>query len=305
MSAIRLARGFTGRDRIVKFSGCYHGHGDSFLIEAGSGVATLGIPGSPGIPESTARDTISLPFNDIDILEKALNDRGHEIAAVILEPIMGNMGVIPPQDGFLQDVRNLTRKHDVLLIFDEVITGFRVALGGAQERYGIMPDLTCLGKIIGGGLPVGAYGGRKEIMDQIAPDGPVYQAGTLSGNPLAMAAGYETLQALCEPGTYERLEQLAGRLADGFSENARRAGIPVTLNRVGAMMSAFFIEGEVTNAEDARRADTERFARFFAAMLDRGISIAPSQFEATFVSLAHSDEDIDRTVDAHLNALQQ
>ena len=305
MSAIRLARGFTGRDRIIKFDGCYHGHGDSFLIEAGSGVATLGIPGSPGIPESLARDTISLPFNDLDVLEKALAERGNEIAALILEPIMGNMGVIPPQDGFLQGVRDLTRKHDVLLIFDEVITGFRVAMGGAQERYGILPDLTCLGKIIGGGLPVGAYGGRKEIMDHIAPDGPVYQAGTLSGNPLAMAAGYEMLSTLRKPGTYERLEQLARRLADGLSENVRRAGIPVTLNRVGAMMSAFFIEGEVKNAEDARRADTDRFARYFAAMLDRGINIAPSQFEAAFVSLAHSEEDIDRTIEIHGEALRE
>jgi len=305
MSAIRLARGFTGRDRIVKFDGCYHGHGDSFLIEAGSGVATLGIPGSPGIPESLARDTISLSFNDLDVLEKALTERGSEIAAVILEPIMGNMGVIPPQDGFLQGVRDLTREHDVLLIFDEVITGFRVALGGAQELYGILPDLTCLGKIIGGGLPVGAYGGRKEIMDHIAPDGPVYQAGTLSGNPLAMAAGYETLSTLQKPGTYELLERLAGRLADGLSENARQVGIPVTLNRVGAMMSGFFTEREVKNAGDARGADTDRFARYFAAMLDRGINIAPSQFEAAFVSLVHSEKDIDRTVEVHREALRE
>ena len=303
MSAIRLARGVTGKDKIVKFDGCYHGHGDSFLIQAGSGVATLGIPGSPGVPEALARETISLPFNRLDVLEDVLSRRGDEIAAVISEPVMGNMGVIPPKAGFLEGVRALTREHEVLLIFDEVITGFRVALGGAQERYGVLPDLTCLGKIIGGGLPVGAYGGRKEIMDHIAPDGPVYQAGTLSGNPLAMTAGYETLCALQEPGTYEQLETMAKKLSEGFAENARKAGVRMTLNRVGSMMSGFFVEGEVWNADDARRADAERFVTYFRAMLARGINIAPSPFEAMFVSLAHSEEDIERTLDIHSEVL--
>jgi len=283
---------------------CYHGHGDSFLIQAGSGVATLGIPGSPGVPEALARETISLPFNRSDVLEDALRKRRDEIAAVILEPVMGNMGVIPPREGFLEGVRALTRDHEVLLIFDEVITGFRVALGGAQERYGILPDLTCLGKIIGGGLPVGAYGGRKELMDHIAPDGPVYQAGTLSGNPLAMTAGYEALRVLQEPGTYQRLETMAKKLSDGFAENARQAGVHMALNRVGSMMSGFFVEGEVWDADDARRADAERFVTYFWAMLERGISIAPSPFEAMFVSLAHSEEDIEHTLDVHLEVLQ-
>lgn len=304
MSAIRLARGFTGKDKIVKFDGCYHGHGDSFLIQAGSGVATLGIPGSPGVPAALARETISLPFNRLEVLEEVLRRQQDEIAAVILEPVMGNMGVIPPREGFLEGVRALTGDHEVLLIFDEVITGFRVALGGAQERYGVLPDLTCLGKIIGGGLPVGAYGGRREIMDHMAPDGPVYQAGTLSGNPLAMTAGYETLRVLQEPGTYDRLEVMAKKLSDGWVENARQAGVPMALNRVGSMMSGFFVDGDVGDADDARGADTERFTRYFWAMLGRGISIAPSPFEAMFVSLAHSEEDIGRTVDVHLDVLR-
>ena len=304
MSAIRLARGVTGKDKIVKFDGCYHGHGDSFLIQAGSGVATLGIPGSPGVPEALARETISLPFNRSDVLEDALRKRRDEIAAVILEPVMGNMGVIPPKEGFLEGVRALTRDHEVLLIFDEVITGFRVALGGAQERYGVLPDLTCLGKIIGGGLPVGAYGGRKELMDHIAPDGPVYQAGTLSGNPLAMTAGHEALCMLRKAGTYQRLETMAKKLSDGFAENARQAGVHMALNRVGSMMSGFFVEGEVWDADDARRADAERFVTYFWAMLKRGISIAPSPFEAMFVSLAHSEEDIERTLNVHSEVLQ-
>ena len=304
MSAIRLARGVTGKDKIVKFDGCYHGHADSFLIQAGSGVATLGIPGSPGVPEALARETISLPFNRLDVLEDVLHRQGGEIAGVILEPVMGNMGVIPPKEGFLEGVRALTRDHEVLLIFDEVITGFRVALGGAQERYGVLPDLTCLGKIIGGGLPVGAYGGRKELMDHIAPDGPVYQAGTLSGNPLAMTAGYEALRVLQEAGTYERLETMAKKLSDGFVENARQAGVHMALNRVGSMMSGFFMEGEVWDADDARRADAERFVTYFWAMLERGISIAPSPFEAMFVSLAHSEENIERTLNVHSEVLQ-
>ena len=304
MSAIRLARGVTGKDKVVKFEGCYHGHGDSFLIEAGSGVATLGIPGSPGVPESLARETISVPFNDLSTLARVLEERKGEVAAVILEPVMGNMGVIPPKDGFLSGLRELTQDSEVLLIFDEVITGFRVARGGAQERYGVMPDLTCLGKVIGGGLPVGAYGGSAEIMDQIAPDGSVYQAGTLSGNPLAMTAGYETLRALQEPGVYEQLEARSEQLAHGFEQNAQEVGIEATVHRVGSMMSAFFAGGEIQDADGARRSDTERFAQYFTGMVDRGISVAPSQFEAMFVSLAHSVEDIERTIQTHREVLR-
>ena len=298
MSAVRLARGFTGRKKIIKFDGCYHGHADSFLVKAGSGVATLGIPGSPGVPEEIVQNTISLPFNDLSPVEEAFSRVGDEIAAVIVEPVAGNMGVVPPEAGFLEGLREITRKHGALLIFDEVITGFRVSLSGAQGLYGVEPDLTCLGKIIGGGLPVGAYGGRAEIMTHVAPEGPVYQAGTLSGNPIAVAAGLATLRVLMRPGVYERLEELSARLARGLEEAARAAGAKVTFNRVGSMMTCFFREGKVKNFSDAAASDTERYGRFWREMLARGVYLAPSQFEAAFVSLAHTEEEIDHTIEA-------
>lgn len=298
MSALRLARAATGRDRVVKMVGCYHGHVDSLLIKAGSGVLTLGIPGSPGVPASVAADTLAIPFNDLGALEAAIADHGEEIAAVILEPVAGNMGVVAPAAGYLAGVRELTSRHGILLVFDEVMSGFRVAAGGAQARYGVVPDLTTMGKIIGGGLPVGAYGGSAELMSQVAPEGGVYQAGTLSGNPLAMRAGIETLKALKEPGVYERLEALSGRLGEGLLQAGRSAGIPVSLNRVGSMMTLFFTEGPVTDYASAARSDTERFAAFFQGMLDRGVYLPPAQFEALFVSLAHSEQDIDETIRA-------
>ncbi len=298
MSAVRLARGYTGRKKIVKFDGCYHGHADSFLVKAGSGVATLGIPGSPGVPEEIVAHTISLPYNDLSAVKECFEKMGSEIAAVIVEPIAGNMGVVPPEPGFLEGLREITQKHGALLIFDEVITGFRVGLSGAQGLYGVEPDLTCLGKIIGGGLPVGAYGGRAEIMDHIAPEGPVYQAGTLSGNPLAVAAGLTTLRILTRPGTYERLEELSVRLFEGLSEAAREAGLEVTGNRVGSMMTLFFRGGRVTNFAEAAASDTARYGAFWRAMVKRGVYLAPSQFEAAFVSLAHTEEEIERTIEA-------
>ncbi len=304
MSAVRLARGFTGRKKIIKFDGCYHGHADSFLVKAGSGVATLGIPGSPGVPEEIVQNTISLPFNDLSAVEEAFAKAGEEIACVIVEPIAGNMGVVPPVAGFLEGLREITRKHGALLIFDEVITGFRVSLSGAQGLYGVEPDLTCLGKIIGGGLPVGAYGGKAEIMAHIAPEGPVYQAGTLSGNPIAVAAGIATLRVLMRPGIYERLEELSARLAEGLKEAAREAGARVTFNRVGSMMTCFFREGEVKNFTDASASDTERYGAFWREMLKRGVYLAPSQFEAAFVSLAHTEEEIDLTIEAAREAFQ-
>ena len=304
MSAIRLARGFTGRKKIIKFDGCYHGHADSFLVKAGSGVATLGIPGSPGVPEEIVSNTISLPFNRLDAVEEAFQEMGSEIAAVIVEPIAGNMGVVPPKPGFLEGLRELTLKFGALLIFDEVITGFRVGLSGAQGLYGVYPDLTCLGKIIGGGLPVGAYGGKAEIMDHVAPEGPVYQAGTLSGNPIAVAAGLATLRILSRPGTYERLEELASRLAQGLAQAAEEVGVPTTSNRVGSMMTCFFRSGEVTNFEEAAASDTERYGRFWREMLSRGVYLAPSQFEAAFVSLAHTEEEIDFTIEAAREAFR-
>ena len=304
MSAVRLARGFTGRKKIIKFDGCYHGHADSFLVKAGSGVATLGIPGSPGVPEEIVQNTISLPFNDLSAVEEAFAKAGEEIACVIVEPIAGNMGVVPPVAGFLEGLREITRKHGALLIFDEVITGFRVSLSGAQGLYGVEPDLTCLGKIIGGGLPVGAYGGKAEIMAHIAPEGPVYQAGTLSGNPIAVAAGIATLRVLMRPGIYERLEELSARLAEGLKEAAREAGARVTFNRVGSMMTCFFREGEVKNFTDASASDTERYGAFWREMLKRGVYLAPSQFEAAFVSLAHTEEEIDLTIEAAREAFR-
>lgn len=303
MSALRLARGYTGRDKILKFEGSYHGHADSLLIKAGSGVATLGLPDSPGVPFSVAVNTITVPYNDLDSVELAFAKFGDEIAAVIVEPVAGNMGVVPPVPGFLRGLRDITHKYGSLLIFDEVMTGFRVHIHSAQGLYGITPDLTCLGKVIGGGLPVGAYGGRRDIMERIAPTGPIYQAGTLSGNPLAMAAGYTTLKLLGEPGVYEELERKAARLEEGFTANARETGIPSTINRVGSMICPFFTETRVTDYESAKTSDLQRFNRYFAAMLDRGVAIAPSQFEGMFVSTAHTDEDIEATINAHREAL--
>jgi glutamate-1-semialdehyde 2,1-aminomutase len=293
MSAIRLARGATRRDLIVKFDGCYHGHADSLLVKAGSGGATFSIPDSLGVPPPLAALTISLPFNDLEAVRRVIRERGAEIAAIIVEPVAGNMGVVPPAPGFLAGLRAICTESGALLIFDEVITGFRVAYGGAQARFGVQADLTCLGKIIGGGLPVGAYGGRRELMERIAPLGGVYQAGTLSGNPLAVAAGLATLRRLEDPAVHDRLERLGGRLEDGLREAARKAGIPLTVNRVGSMLTGFFCEGPVTDYASARRADTTRYARYFHAMLERGVFLAASQFEAAFVSTAHGEADLD------------
>jgi glutamate-1-semialdehyde 2,1-aminomutase len=298
MSAIRLARAYTGRDAIVKFDGCYHGHADALLVEAGSGVATLGIPGSPGVPPSFVAQTISLPYNDIEALKSLMDARGDEIACIIVEPVAGNMGCVPPVEGFLEALRSETEKHGAVLIFDEVMTGFRVAYGGAQARYGITPDLTCLAKIIGGGLPVGAYGGRRDIMEKVAPVGPMYQAGTLSGNPLAMAAGVATLKQLQEPGVYEALEEKSGRLAIGLQGAATVAGLPVTFTRVGSMLGMFFTDQPIACFDDAKKSDLKMFAAYYNAMLERGVYLAPSQFEAAFVSTAHTQEEIDETVRA-------
>ncbi|MEV2908071.1 glutamate-1-semialdehyde 2,1-aminomutase [Paenibacillus larvae] len=305
MSALRLARGYTKRNKIVKFEGSYHGHADSLLIKAGSGVATLGLPDSPGVPESVAVNTITVPYNDLDTLKEVFHTFGEDIAAVIVEPIAGNMGVVPPLPGFLQGLRDITEKYESLLIFDEVMTGFRVHLNCAQGLFGITPDLTCLGKVIGGGLPVGAYGGKREIMERIAPSGPIYQAGTLSGNPLAMIAGYTTLRLLGEPGVYEELERKSSKLEEGFAQNAREAGIPCTINRVGSMVCPFFTDQRVINYETAKTSDLNRFTSYFARMLDYGVSAAPSQFEGMFVSLAHTDEDIDATIEANRQALKR
>jgi glutamate-1-semialdehyde 2,1-aminomutase len=298
MSAIRLARGATGRDVLVKFDGGYHGHADSLLVKAGSGGATFSIPDSRGVPAALAALTVTLGFNDAAGVRELFRQRGGEIAAVIVEPVAGNMGVVPPAPGFLQTLREVTSEHGALLIFDEVITGFRIAYGGAQERYGVRPDLTCLGKIIGGGLPVGAYGGRRDIMANISPLGGVYQAGTLSGNPLAVSAGLATLAALRASSVYDRLERLGAAAELGLTEAARKAGVPLTVNRVGSMLTGFFCEGPVIDWNSAKRADTKRYAAFFHGMLERGIYLAPSQFEAAFVSLAHSDADLDHAARA-------
>ncbi len=298
MSAVRLARGVTGRDLVIKFDGCYHGHGDTFLVQAGSGVATLGIPGSPGVPEACVKNTLSLPYNDSKRLNEVLSEKGEAVAAVIVEPVAGNMGLVPPASGFLETLRELTEKHGAVLIFDEVMTGFRVAYGGAQALYGITPDLTCMGKVIGGGLPVGAYGGKSDIMNNIAPEGPVYQAGTLSGNPVAMAAGIATLKCLQEPGFYDALEDRSAVLADGLKEAADRAGVPVVTKRVGSMLGLFFTDQPVSDFAEAQKSDIDRFAKYFRGMLEQGVYLAPSQYEAGFVSSAHSKADIDETIQA-------
>jgi len=298
MSALRLARGFTGRNKILKFDGCYHGHADSLLVAAGSGVATLGIPGSPGVPEGTVADTLVVPFNDPAAVEAAVAEHGADLAAVIVEPVCGNMGTVAPQAGYLEALREITRANGTVLIFDEVMTGFRVAMGGAQQLYGVTPDMTCLGKILGGGLPAAGYGGRDDIMAMVAPDGPVYQAGTLSGNPLAMAAGRVAIDLLDRPGTYEALETASARLAGGLASAARDAGVTATVNRVGSMVTVFFCPGPVVDFASARSSDTTLFGRFFHAMLKRGVALPPAQFEAAFVSLAHGSEEIDTTLRA-------
>jgi len=303
MTAIRLARGFTGRDRIIKFAGCYHGHADSLLVKAGSGVATLGIPGSPGIPPQLAELTITLPFNDSDAVQNAVARYGDELACIIVEPIAGNMGVVPPRPGFLETLRAATHQSGSLLIFDEVITGFRLAYGGWQNLTGLIPDLTCLGKIIGGGLPVGALGGRREIMETLAPTGPVYQAGTLSGNPIALSAGIATLDIL-RGKPYPALDAMASRLCSGMADLFRKKGLPFRINRVGSMFTLFFTAEEVVDFATASRSDTERFARFFQGMLEAGIYLAPAQFEAGFLSFAHTGEDIARTLAACEKALK-
>ncbi len=298
MSAIRLARGFTGRDRIVKFEGCYHGHSDSLLVKAGSGLATFGTPDSAGVPADFARNTIVVPFNDADALKQTFEEKGSEIACVIIEPVAGNMGCVAPRPGYLEAVREITTSQRALLIFDEVITGFRLAYGGAQQVYGVKPDLTCLGKIIGGGLPVGAFGGRADVMDRIAPLGPVYQAGTLSGNPLAVTAGLAILKLLRNSNPYQELERLGARLEQGLRDTASEAGIAATVNRVGSMLTCFFTEGPVTDWPTAKKSDTDQYARFFRAMLEQGVYLAPSQFECAFVSLTHTNELIERTIEA-------
>ncbi len=298
MSAIRLARGYTGRDIIIKFDGCYHGHADTLLVAAGSGVATLGIPGSPGIPESVVTHTLSITYNDIDGFKQIMETKGDKVAGIIVEPVAGNMGMVPPVEGFLETLRSEATKHGALLIFDEVMTGFRVARGSAQGLFGITPDLTCFGKIIGGGLPVGAYGGKREIMDHIAPVGPVYQAGTLSGNPLAMAAGIATLEEISKPGFYEALDAKTEKLVAGLRNAADKAGIDFSAGHIGSMAGMFFTKTLITNFDEAKTSNLERFATYYIEMRKRGIYLAPSQFEAVFVSAAHSDEDIEATINA-------
>ncbi len=305
MSALRVARGFTGRRKILKFDGCYHGHADGLLVAAGSGVATLGIPGSPGVPEGTVADTLVAPFNDVKAVEAVFAEHGRDLAAVIVEPVCGNMGCVAPREGYLEALREITKRAGTVLVFDEVMTGFRLSLGGAQKVYGITPDMTCLGKIVGGGLPAAAYGGRAEIMDQVAPVGPVYQAGTLSGNPLAMAAGGTALDLLTRPGTYEALEARTVRLQIGLSRAAQAAGVMVTVNRVGSMLTVFFCRGPVVDYASAKTSDTKLYARFFHGLLKRGVYLPPAQFEAAFVSLAHGEPEIDRTIAAAGEALRE
>ena len=305
MSAIRAARAFTGRSKIIKFAGCYHGHNDGLLVEAGSGGATYSIPNSAGVPEGYARETLVADYNDPGSVQRLFDSHQGEIAALILEPVAANMGVVPPAAGFLEDMRRMTSSHGALLIFDEVITGFRVGYGGAQTLYAATPDLTCLGKIIGGGLPVGAYGGKREVMEVVAPLGSMYQAGTLSGNPLAVTAGIATLRALASPGTYEGLEAASSRLADGLAAAARNTEIPMTVNRVGSILTAFFNEGPVEGWDTVAASDRDRYSAFFHLMLEKGVYLAPSPFEAAFVSTAHTPQDIDRTLEAAESALSK
>ncbi|MDD3652904.1 MAG: glutamate-1-semialdehyde 2,1-aminomutase, partial [Desulfotomaculaceae bacterium] len=301
---LRLARGYTHRSKIVKFAGCYHGHADFLLIKAGSGALTLGVPTSPGVTASTAADTINASYNDLDSLQEIFRQEGENIAAVIVEPVAGNMGVVPPAKGFLAGLRQVTEEYESILIFDEVMTGFRVAYGGAQELYGVTPDLTCLGKIIGGGLPVGAYGGRREIMEQVAPAGPVYQAGTLSGNPLAVTAGIATLKLLQQRGVYGRLEEMSAKLAGRLLEAAGEAGLAIQINRVGSMLCVFFTPQQVVDYPSACLANPARYAAYFNAMLEQGIYLAPSQFEAAFISLAHGEQEIECTAEAARRAFR-
>jgi glutamate-1-semialdehyde 2,1-aminomutase len=305
MAAVRVARGYTGRDKVIKFEGCWHGHGDSFLIRAGSSALTLGAPDSPGVPEGVARTTITLPFNNAEAVKRAVQENRGEVAAIIVEPVAGNMGTVPPRRGFLETLRQVASEEGIVLIFDEVITGFRVAPGGAQERFGVLPDMTCLGKILGGGLPAAAYGGRREIMQQVSPLGKkISQAGTLSGNPLAMAAGLEQLDMLSEPGVYERLESIAGQLEEGMRQNLKKLGLKYTLHRVGAMMCLFFTAREVVDFVSLAGVDLERFRRYFWKMMEGGVYLAPSQYECMFPSAVHTDQDIEKTLRAHFDALK-
>ncbi|WP_301240134.1 glutamate-1-semialdehyde 2,1-aminomutase [Polycladomyces subterraneus] len=305
MTTIRLARAYTGRDKILKFAGCYHGHSDLVLVAAGSGPSTLGIPDSAGIPQSIAQEVITIPFNNLDALREALDRWGDQIAAVLVEPLVGNFGIVPPQPGFLEKVNEWVHQAGGLVIYDEVITAFRFHYGGIQTMYGVEPDLTALGKIIGGGLPIGAYGGRREIMEKVAPMGPMYQAGTMAGNPLSMAAGIACLEVLSQPGVYERLDEMGKRLADGIGDLAQNYGIPVQINRQGGAFAVYFTEEPVIDYEGAQRADSEMFARFFRLMLEEGIYLAPSKYEAWFLTLAHSDEDISDTLQAVDHAFKQ
>jgi len=305
MAVLRLMRAYTQREKVIKFEGCYHGHADMFLVKAGSGVATLGLPDSPGVPKATTAATLTAPYNDLEAVSRLFQAYPDEIAGVILEPVVGNAGFIPPDAGFLEGLRELTQQYGALLVFDEVMTGFRIAYGGAQEKFGVTPDLTTLGKVIGGGLPVGAYGGRAEIMKMVAPAGPVYQAGTLSGNPLAMTAGIKTLELLSRPGTYAQLDQLTGKLINGLLSAAQEFGHPVCGGHISGMFGLFFTAGPVTNYEQAKAADLQKFAAFHRGMLEQGIYLAPSQFEAGFTSLAHTEADIDRTIAAARTVLSQ